>query len=295
MIGGGIMASLIDSDWVTTFKNFVKSKINDLIPVKGIYSELQYGSLSQEEKSRGFFIITNSSLTESEDNVPVLDVDDTLKFKDGILGVTLPIKPLIKSEYNALTMEEKMSEIQYIITDDENVSDGSILIKYKDRALGGGIPSGGTEGQYLSKKTNEDYDAQWVDPPASIAPPGSNVPSGGIIIWSGLADAVPDGWALCDGTNGTPDLRGRFVLGALDAEHEIGQTGGSEEVTLTIEQMPTHHHVVEVATIGSQFTKGGSDTCMKYIKNKVSTLDTGGSNPHPNMPPYYVLSYIMKL
>lgn len=40
--------------------------------------------------------------------------------------------------------------------------------------------------------------------------PGASIPTGGIIIWSG--SAVPDGWALCDGTNGTPDLRGRFVL-----------------------------------------------------------------------------------
>lgn len=49
---------------------------------------------------------------------------------------------------------------------------------------------------------------------ASI-PSGGGFPSGGIIIWSGAADAVPSGWVLCNGEHGTPDLRGRFVLGGV--------------------------------------------------------------------------------
>jgi hypothetical protein len=40
------------------------------------------------------------------------------------------------------------------------------------------------------------------------------VPSGGVILWHGASNAVPKGWAICDGTNGTPDLRDRFVIGA---------------------------------------------------------------------------------
>lgn len=43
-------------------------------------------------------------------------------------------------------------------------------------------------------------------------PPGSSVPAGGVIIWAGAANDVPDGWALCDGCSGTPDLRDGFVL-----------------------------------------------------------------------------------
>ena len=45
---------------------------------------------------------------------------------------------------------------------------------------------------------------QWVNP----------FPVGGIILWSGLISAIPTGWALCDGTNGTPDLRNKFIIGA---------------------------------------------------------------------------------
>ncbi|MFO0001051.1 MAG: tail fiber protein, partial [bacterium] len=66
-------------------------------------------------------------------------------------------------------------------------------------------------------------------------------PLGGIIMWSGSVDAVPAGWALCDGrsSNGrtTPDLRGRFVIGATSGR-VVGSVGGSETVTLTTSQLP---------------------------------------------------------
>lgn len=131
----------------------------------------------------------------------------------------------------------------------------------------------------------------------SAIPAGSNVPTGGIIIWSGASNAVPDGWALCDGTNNTPDLRGRFVLGE-SVTHSAGETGGIEEVTLTIAQMPSHVHnplVHKNSAIGSNntlLTSNGSGT-FDVIEGTIQS--NGSSQPHPNMPPYYVLAYIMKL
>ncbi len=41
-----------------------------------------------------------------------------------------------------------------------------------------------------------------------------NVPSGGIIVWSGSASAIPSGYVLCNGTNNTPNLQDSFVVGA---------------------------------------------------------------------------------
>lgn len=73
------------------------------------------------------------------------------------------------------------------------------------------------------------------------ATPQSNIPSGIIVMWSGVAAAVPSGWYLCDGQNGTPDLRNRFIVGA-GSSYEVGNTGGSDSVTLTTEQMPAHSH-----------------------------------------------------
>lgn len=57
-------------------------------------------------------------------------------------------------------------------------------------------------------------------------------PSGIIAMWSGAEDAVPSGWSLCDGKNGTPDLRGRFIVGSGDA-YTTGNIGGAEKVTFT--------------------------------------------------------------
>lgn len=125
---------------------------------------------------------------------------------------------------------------------------------------------------------------------------GSSVPSGGIIMWSGTD--IPDGWALCDGENGTPDLRGRFVLGGSDT-HSVGETGGEEEVTLTEVQMPKHQH--RVYTTGTTAGQSYYWVTSTTNTNKATTADgaltsyKGGSEPHNNMPPYYVLAYIMKL
>jgi len=59
-------------------------------------------------------------------------------------------------------------------------------------------------------------------PPASSV---VNVPSGGIIVWSGAATAIPVGYVICDGTNGTPNLKDRFVVGAGNS-FAVNATGG---------------------------------------------------------------------
>lgn len=67
------------------------------------------------------------------------------------------------------------------------------------------------------------------------------VPIGLISMWSGAIQNIPLGWVLCNGQNGTPDLRDRFIVGAGN-KYLIGDTGGFEKVNLTIAQMPTHSH-----------------------------------------------------
>ena len=62
-------------------------------------------------------------------------------------------------------------------------------------------------------------------------------PSGGIIIWSGAANAIPSGWLLCNGASGTPDLRDRFVVGA-GSTYAVGATGGQNSIT----SVPAHTH-----------------------------------------------------
>lgn len=75
------------------------------------------------------------------------------------------------------------------------------------------------------------------------------VPQGAIIMWSGSPTNIPHGYALCNGNNGTPDLRDRFVVGA-GGGYAAGSTGGQNEVTLSEAQTPlrTHNHSVNITT-----------------------------------------------
>lgn len=160
------------------------------------------------------------------------------------------------------------------------------------------------------------------------------VPAGGIIMWSGAISAIPSGWFLCDGTNGTPDLTGRFVIHA-DADaagtYNVGDTGGSTTSgahTLTESEIPAHVHSVDppntsttnnthshtssansvandTVTVGSGGANGsdnGTATAGNTHSHNVNiaafdSASTGGSGSHSHantIPPYYALAYIMK-
>jgi len=96
------------------------------------------------------------------------------------------------------------------------------------------------------------------------------VPIGGIIAWSGAIAAIPSNYALCDGNNGTPNLRDRFVIGA-GTTYAVGATGGTAWPLYNVE-------------LGNPGGMTGVDA--------VSGLTSTSSDP---LPPYYALAYIMRL
>lgn len=123
------------------------------------------------------------------------------------------------------------------------------------------------------------------------------IPSGIICMWSGSIDTIPVGWALCDGNNGTPNLLDRFIVGA-GSTYAVGNTGGSNTVTLTVEEIPSHKHSEIKPEKGyTAYDAIGSSTSQLYVDagETTSTGNTGGGQPHENRPPYYALAYIMKL
>lgn len=126
---------------------------------------------------------------------------------------------------------------------------------------------------------------------------GGNLPAGVIVMWSGAVADVPGGWALCDGTSGTPDLRGRFVVGAGD-QYSVGDTGGAASVTLTVNQIPAHSHVIKNYEPNSGQLSGkvgGRGNQYTELSPSATTENAGGGKSHENRPPYYALCYIMKL
>jgi len=145
----------------------------------------------------------------------------------------------------------------------------------------------------------------------------SLVPSGVIVMWSGSVATIPSGWYICDGTNGTPNLTGRFVVHA-DADsggtYNPGDTGGADSVTLTTSQIPSHTHTFSGTTdnasafngdnmlgAGGSIGQGAGNLNHAYQGDGThnhtfsgTTNSTGGGGSHENRPPYYALAYIMK-
>ena len=107
-----------------------------------------------------------------------------------------------------------------------------------------------------------------------------------------IASSVPSGWAICDGTKGTPDLRGRFVLMAQDSAYSIMSTGGEKTHTLTEAEMPSHTH--QSSAGGGQRWNDGEGV-WGIRATPTDTSSKGGNQPHNNMPPFYTLVYIMRL
>ena len=124
---------------------------------------------------------------------------------------------------------------------------------------------------------------------------GGIVPSGAIIMWSGAANAIPTGYVLCNGSNNTPDLRNRFIVGAGSADYSPGDTGGADSVTLTVDQIPAHTHtyIDQYVVINNGYRPWPASNNDCAARN-VNSGSAGGGQSHENRPPYYALCFIMK-
>ena len=113
------------------------------------------------------------------------------------------------------------------------------------------------------------------------------VPSGGIILWSGSTGSIPSGWFLCDGSNGTPDLRNRFVVGA-GSSYAVGATGGADSVTLSTSQIPSHSHSFSATTGGSgshSHTYSGTTSLVSNDHTHNFSGTTSGVGDHTHSIP----------
>lgn len=130
------------------------------------------------------------------------------------------------------------------------------------KGMPNGVPSLGVDGIVLREQL----------PPITIP---DSIPKGVIVMWSGTKETIPTGWGLCDGTNGTPNLIDRFVFGAVNA----GTTGGSNNLTLTEANIPSHTH-----TTGSHthiFSGTTGSTAHAHVIATTSSWETQPSKTTP--------------
>jgi hypothetical protein len=138
------------------------------------------------------------------------------------------------------------------------------------------------------------------------------VPAGMIMIWSGSVGSIPSGWTLCNGSNSTPDLRDKFVIGA-GSSYAVGGTGGSANAvvvshthTATVTDSGHTHSLTAWHGAASPGQGGGADSGQRLSSNTavtsassttgitVANSTEGVSGNNANLPPYYALCYIMK-
>ena len=142
---------------------------------------------------------------------------------------------------------------------------------------------------------------------------GTTIPTGIISLWYGAVGAVPSGWYLCDGTNGTPDLRDRFIVGAGN-NYSVNATGGYTDsivvdhthTATSVVTDPGHQHWTGTAiagTVASQAGAQGGSAPQGYaplssastgVTVATTNANTGVSGTNKNLPPYYALAYVMK-
>lgn len=106
------------------------------------------------------------------------------------------------------------------------------------------------------------------------------------------------GWALCDGQDGRPDVRGRVFVNYDPSQTEfnsIGKTGGTKEVTLNVSQIPPHTHSYQAPLVNGDHPGGSSGYNRPNSLNSGTTNSAGGGQPHPNLQPYFVALKIIKI
>jgi hypothetical protein len=257
----------------------------------------------------------------------VLDADgDEVIFKDGSTNVghvsmdsdNLTIKSLVSdkdvifqgndggSAITALTLDMSAAgEAQFNagITSPGTVTSSGTLAVTGNLTVDG---ASGTSGQVLTSAgsgSTPTWTTQFV--------------SGMIMLWSGSTGSIPSGWVLCNGSNSTPDLRNRFVVGAGDT-YSVDATGGSADATLVSHTHtatssvtdPSHAHLSAQGTefpnyavsgtangpsgLRSGDPHGKTEAVTTGISVSTSISTAGSSATNANLPPYYALAYIMK-
>lgn len=253
----------------------------------------------------------------------------------------------VSSSYNGISSNSSLFQSEFVFTDGGVSTSG---VKFNSKVAGGNfilMQAFYNNSPVLTLKHNGNLGLGYSTPTKKLEVDGnikasSNitadefigdgaVPVGTIIMWSGSLLNLPAEWTLCDGNNGTPNLKDKFIMGA-GGSYAVGNTGGANEVTLTEAQLPAHDHSGSTSSDGQhrhyiarnqEKNSGGVSLAFKQTTNNgwhdydlyrhssdanrgnsswsgghghtLYVNDTGGGQAHENKPPYYSLAYIIRI
>jgi microcystin-dependent protein len=271
----GILASYADTTFVTTIDTVVFTTA-----LTTLTSTSQFGPVHPVPQSRSYTV--NQVKQPGTSFLP----GNTITMVSGIYTMSGPL-----TSYNSNILTINLTYTSW----------GGPLV------LDGGGSYSGTWSFTSNGFSSLAQDNSWLIDALRTTPATSLFITGMIIAFNSVN--APSGWALCDGQGGRPDLRGRFILGTGSGSglttRNLSDSSGNESHQLTVNQIPAHQHALNpIPDFNNSFIfSAGSNRNGLHSPNLASgyttTLGSGSGttlgNAHPIMPPFYVLTYIIKL
>lgn len=266
-------------------------------------------------------------------NVELTDSAGSIVVTGAVLTATVAAHPtlylgLTVSGSTEIAPRQQLLAVPYaLLAGDSKTASGDFTVTGTLRANAGGVAAGTwqvTTNLQVGDTASGVATLTMVGGALKVTPKidgHGTVPIGAILIWYGATNAIPDGWALCDGRNSTPDLRDRFIVGA-GSHYTVNFTNSlaATNFTLTTNNLPKHNHYYEDGYFNESTTNGPLYTNSPGGGVTNTRIGLFGSNAHDNdnsniywrgmftgdvgtntqtaidtRPPYYALAYIMRI
>lgn len=259
-----------------------------------IYVSLQQDKMSEEDYQKLSSLSSLSKVTES------------LKYQTVFLAGSEEEIPILRHDSESIDLLKSTSfddeqDITKVSTRIGNIQELGLKGKESDEEVaieGTGIYS--DNGCFLRAQYTSNYNLPKNDSSTKFASTewiNNLIPKGSIIMFNGTASEIPEGWHICDGQEGTPNLINSFIKGGDTST--LGNTGGNTngQVTLTIENLPAHSHTYALyggLSDASDHGDGWYEVRKNYDEVR-NTSTVGEGKPFSVEPQYYTLIYIMKI
>ena len=245
-----------DSDTKLPSQQSVKAYVTSQVETKDALSELSGNTDDVAEGSTNLYytdVRADARITNA-----LIDEDNMVSDSDTKLPSQQSVKAYVTSQVET---KDALSELS---GNTDDVAEGSTNLYYTDVRADARI----TNALIDEDNMVSDSDTKLPSQQSVKAYVDAAIPIGGIIMWSGTLVSIPSNWQLCDGSNSTPDLRDRFIVGAGN-NYAVDASAGSNS-----------NNVTTISVDNDAFSS------TTTVVNGVNT---------DNRPPYYALAFIMRI